>query len=154
MAGTTDKTSSVSDAAREALDKGYAKAWIFDEDGDNVEGTFVGTTSGMTQNYGRQPIVIIEVDGIERSVWAMHRALQSQFLEAKPLAGDTIAIRRLPKKKSSTSANMYYPYRVVNLSAARTKTADWSLFGDDSHVPVGTLSAPVGPDEYEDDTPF
>lgn len=137
------KSSNLSETAREALDKGYARAWIFDTDGNDVEGVFKGTTSGMTSDYGRQPIVLVEVDGEVRSIWAMHKALQSQMKETKPKVNDIIAIRRLEKTKSKGGMT-YFPYRVVNLSAPVTKEADWSLFGSEPQIDR------IEPDRYEE----
>lgn len=146
--------SAVSDAAKEALDKDFPKSWYFDKDGDSVEGTFVKTDRGNTREWGVAPIIVLNVNGEERSIWCFHQALRSQVRNAKPKVGDRIAIRQLPKIKSGSSPNMYHPYRVVNLDAPEGSAEDLSMFDDPTSTPAPVQQQAMPAADDGDDIPF
>jgi hypothetical protein len=88
----------------------YPKAWIFDEDGDEVEGGYLGLGEGPTRGYGYAPFITLEVESEPRTVWMLWEALRNQILrelERRPgnefEPGETIQIKRLGKKVSGNN---------------------------------------------------
>jgi hypothetical protein len=100
----------------------YPANWIFDEDGDEVAGTFVAFDEGQTRDYGLKPILIL--DGVgdppeRRTVW-LFGILPGQFakeLERRGtgdlVVGERIVITRLGEKQSESTGRMYTDYRVL-----------------------------------------
>ena len=93
----------------------YPRGWRFDEDGPEVSGKFVKFDVGQTKEYGSCPIIILNVNGEERSVWCFHQALRSKFqqeVHRRDLeAGETVFIRQVGEKKSGNQRN-YMAYVV------------------------------------------
>jgi hypothetical protein len=120
----------------------YPAAWIFDEDGATVAGTFVKFDQGRTKEYGKKVICVLEVGGVERSVWLSQMALFSKFkdeLESRPSKtlqpGERVVVQRGAEKvKGKTSDRSYWPFVVAFPDAPERSTSD--LFGgfDEGHV--------------------
>lgn len=81
----------------------FPRNWRFDEDGTTVMGTFVKFDLGQTQEYGECPIVVLEVDGEERSVWLFHTALRNKFQKEVNrrdfVVGEQVNIKQKGEKK-------------------------------------------------------
>jgi hypothetical protein len=98
----------------------FPQNWRFDEDGAEVRGKFVKFDVGQTQEYGDCPIVVLNVDGEERSVWLFHSALRSKFQkevnrrDIEP--GEQINIRQAGEKKSGNNRT-YMNYIVAFVDA-------------------------------------
>jgi len=96
----------------------YPRAWIFDQDGDEVEGTYVALGEGPTRGYGPRPFVTLSVDGEERTVWLLWEALLNQVLgelERRPgnelEPGERVIIKSLGKRTSESSGRAYEDFR-------------------------------------------
>ncbi len=119
--------------------------WRFDEDGAEVRGKFVKFDVGQTQEYGDCPILVLNVDGEERSVWLFHTALKSKFQkevarrEIQP--GEQINIKQAGEKMGANKRS-YMNYVVAFVDAPPLDAK--ALFG----VPAGGAVA-----EAEDDLP-
>jgi hypothetical protein len=90
----------------------YPRNWRFDEDGLEVRGKFVKFDQGMTQEYGDCPIVVLNVDGEERSVWLFHTALRSKFQKEVNrrdfVVGEQVNIKQVGEKKGKNRTYMNY----------------------------------------------
>jgi len=109
----------------------YPAAWIFDTDGEQVEGRYVALGEGPTRGYGNRPFVTLKVDGTERTVWLLWEALVNQVLgelERRPdnefVPGETIIIRSLGKKTSESSGRQYEDFRAFFPEAPKPSGAD------------------------------
>jgi hypothetical protein len=118
-------------SADEAID--YPKSWIWDEDGDLVEGTFVKFDQGQTKQYGAKVIMVTSVAGVERSVWLTQTVLFNQVRDelgkrpSKTLEpGERVVIRRLGKKESEAGTS-YWNFRTLFPDRPELDAAD--LFG-------------------------
>jgi hypothetical protein len=96
-------------------DTEFARNWRFDEDGLEVVGSYVGSDEGPTAN-GPCPILILDVDGEERSIWCFHTALRRRIadeLSRRPSGdltkGERVVIRQ-GEKKESEGGRKYVSY--------------------------------------------
>jgi hypothetical protein len=126
----------------------YPEFWDWSKDGI-AEGTFVRMDSGPTA-FGMKPIMILDIDGIERSIWINTEALRSKL--ADELArrnvrdftpGERVKISRGNEKKTSAAERLYWPFRVWFPDAPKSDAAD--LLG------LGSDSEPLPPVTGEDD---
>jgi hypothetical protein len=128
-------------AAEQADEIQYPAAWVFDEDGSTVAGTFVKFDQGRTKEYGKKVIVVLLVGGVERSVWLSQLALFSKFkdeLESRPSKtlepGERVLVQRGGEKVKGKNDRSYWPFVVAFPDAPERSTSD--LFGgfDEGHV--------------------
>jgi len=100
----------------EEASKDYPESWIPEDEGDSIAGIFSGLDKGRT-SFGPAWIVVLNVGGTMRSVWLLHEALKSQFLQAKPVEGELVAVlyrgRRKAKNPIPGRSETYHDYRVV-----------------------------------------
>jgi hypothetical protein len=131
-------------AAEQADEIQYPAAWIFDEDGSTVAGTFVKFDEGRTKEYGKKVICVVLVGGVERSVWLSQLALFSKFKDelesrvSKTLEpGERIVVKRGAEKVKGKNDRSYWPFVVAFPDAPERSTSD--LFGgfDEGHVKYG-----------------
>jgi hypothetical protein len=59
----------------------YPKTWLWGEHGDVCSGTFVRFDKAATREYGKKLILILEVDGRERSIWLLQTAISPSYLD-------------------------------------------------------------------------
>lgn len=92
----------------------YPKSWDWEVDGPTAAGTFVRFDSGPTKGYGHKPIVVLEIDEEERSIWILETALFGRFRDElaqrpgrKLTAGERIVIRRGDMKKTQDGKRDY-----------------------------------------------
>jgi hypothetical protein len=118
----------------EQEDAVYPAAWIFDEDGPTVAGAFVKFAEGRTREYGKKVICVLDVGGVERSVWLSQMALFSKFkdeLESRPSKtlepGERVVVQRGDEKVKGKNDRSYWPFVVVFPDAPERSTAD--MFG-------------------------
>jgi hypothetical protein len=136
-------------------DSDFPRTWRFDEDGIEVVGRYVATDEGPTQN-GRCPILILEVDGEERSLWCFHTALRRRIADEigrRPSGdltpGETVVIRQ-GEAKTSESGRKYVSY-FTRFPDAPTRTAK-EIFKPDA---IDAPPQPHEPDMAKDeDIPF
>ena len=99
--------------------------WDWDEDGKSIEGAFVRAGTGFTQ-MGPRPFVVLELDGVERTVWLHHEVLRNQFArEVHRRPDKTIHVGERSGSGSSSRA-----------SRSRTR---------DARTPTTGSSSPTGP---------
>jgi hypothetical protein len=123
-----------------------------------VKGAYVRMESGPTE-FGTRPILIVDVNGVQRSVWINAAALRSKLAEeldrrkARDLTpGEHIEIRRGAEMKTSVAGREYWPFYVNFPDAPRSDAA--SLLGvddddsDDDDEPLPPAAA------ADDDIPF
>jgi hypothetical protein len=113
----------------------YPAAWIWDDDGDRVGGSFVRFDRGHTRQYGDKTIVVLNVDGVERSVWLTQTVLYGKFrdeLRERPSRtiepGERITISRRGKVESENATGSYWGFSVVFHDKPAPETSD--LFPD------------------------
>jgi hypothetical protein len=96
------------------------RTWDWREDGEHVSGLFVRFDEAPTRGYGYKAILILDVDGEQRTVWLFHEALLNQLREeitrrgADDLeAGEQIDVFRVGDKVSESSGRTYTDYKAV-----------------------------------------
>lgn len=111
--------------------------WDWQADGLAVEGTFVKMDQGPTA-YGTRPILILDVDGVERSVWVNTDALRSKLADELKRrkarnfdVGERIIVRRGAEKKMSANDRGYWPFYVKFLDAPELDAAGILEVDDD-----------------------
>ena len=112
----------------------YPRWWDWDEDGLLVEGTFVRAGTGYTQ-MGQRPFVVLNVEGVDRTVWLHHEVLRNQFareVHRRPdrtiHVGETVRIWQLePRESMSNAGRSYTDYRVEFPDGPEATQAD--IFG-------------------------
>lgn len=120
-------------------DLAYPQAWIWKEHGLRVDGGFVRTDRASSE-YGSSPIIVLDVDGVERSVWLNVTALVSKFRDElrrrkarRFEPGERITIQRAAEKKTSAAGRDYWPFAVRFHDAPQMDDAD-VLEVDDGYV--------------------
>jgi hypothetical protein len=139
----------------------FPRAWLWDEDGETVSGTFVGFTQGQTRNFGRKVIALLDVDGERRSLWLNSTVLLGKFrdeLQGRPDQrlgqGERITVSRLGKVASAEAMGPYWKFAV--LFHDRPEPSVEELF-DLGGEPEPRASAPDSGDEAvgaDDDISF
>ncbi len=130
----------------------YPEFWDWSKDG-TVEGTFVRMDSGPTA-FGMKPIMVLNVGGIERSIWINSEALRSRLADELArrkardfTSGERVRISRGKEKKASAAERLYWPFRVWFPDAPKSDAADLlGLDGDSEPLPPATGE--------DDDIPF
>jgi hypothetical protein len=97
---------------------GYPETWKFGDHGDLVAGTFVRFDEGPTREYGMRVILVLDVDGRERSVWLSQTALFNKVRDelnrrtSKTLdPGERVVVQR-HEKTTSENLREYWPFTV------------------------------------------
>src|SRR5947209_1528556 len=108
----------------------FPRSWRWDQDGLHVDGTFVQMDEGPTE-YGRKPILVLDVGSERRSIWLTQEALVGRFrdeLERRRApnftAGERIIVTRGSEKKESQAGRSYWPFKVSFPDAPRPSDAD------------------------------
>ena len=132
-------------------DTDYPRSWIWDDDGDLCAGTFVRFDKGRTRDYGSKPIVVLNVEDEERSIWLLQTVLYEEFrreLEDRPthdlIPGERVVIRRL-EEKTGEAGRRYRPFRVLFPDRPATSTAD--LFELGPKPPPSPTETDLDPDD-------
>jgi hypothetical protein len=121
-----------------------------------LKGVYVRMESGPTE-FGTRPILIVDVNGVERSVWINAAALRSKLADeldrrkARDLTpGEHIEIRRGAEMKTSAAGREYWPFYVNFPDAPRSDAAGLLGLDDDD-----TDDEPLPPAAAaDDDIPF
>lgn len=147
----------VANSTESNSESGYPPAWRFGEEGDIVEAAFVRFTTGPTKDYGRKPIVVLNIDGAERSVWLLHDVLFQAFrreLQTRPSKtleqDESISIRLLGKKQNEEKTRSYTDYRTTFHDSPEESTE--SIFGLDDEQEGGP--EPSSESAQDDGVPF
>jgi hypothetical protein len=141
----------------------YPAAWIWDDDGDELEGTFERAGKGYTAN-GEKPFVTLRVGEDLRTLWLLHDVLRNTFareVHRRPdheiKVGETVhAWRR--ERRESANGRSYVDYRVEFPDGPTPSQMD--VFGLPDEVSEEEASSAVKADvpeqaeEADDGVPF
>jgi hypothetical protein len=146
---------------QQAGETAYPETWKFGDHGDLVAGTFVRFDEGPTRDYGMRVILVLDVDGRERSIWLSQTALFNKVRDelnrraSKALdPGERVVVQR-HEKTTSENGREYWPFVVSFPDRPEKSTTD--LFGLDEGIvrydkePTEPAPGDVGPDG---DVPF
>ena len=141
----------------EGYSEDFPDNWIFDEHGETVAGTFVRFERGQTKSYGAKPIAVLEVDGVERSLWLNTAVLVGKFrdeLQQRPerelRPGERVVVKRLEKKTAGDGVTSYWNFRVLFPDRPELSTSDlFDLDAEPQREPQ-----PVAESAADDDIPF
>ena len=104
----------------------FPRNWVWEEDGKDLgdrwrlsEGRYVSAGRGRTSR-GKRGVLILEVDGEERTVWLFHSPLLDKIREEledrgerELVVGERLTIDRYKEMQTSQSTGQpYVPYRV------------------------------------------
>jgi hypothetical protein len=103
----------------------YPRTFLWEEDGEDlgdrrrVKGRFVTIDEAPTKQGGLKPILVLEVDGEERSVWVLHESFLNKLteeLERRPngefTLGELIVVEQWKEKAiGEASGRPYVPYK-------------------------------------------
>jgi hypothetical protein len=113
----------------------FPEAWRWNEHGAVVSGTFVKFDRGQTKDYGPKVIVVLDVDGEQRSIWLTATVLFGKFkdeLGNRPEhclePGERITIKRLDKVETKDAVAPYWKFNVIFHDSPELTTED--LFGE------------------------
>jgi hypothetical protein len=108
----------------------YPRWWNWDEDGDLCAGTFVRFTEGFSE-YGEKTIVVLELDGEERSIWLHETVLFDEFRRevlrrpGRELdSGERVVVKRGEKQKTKDGKRTFRGFRVVFPDQPAPTTSD------------------------------
>ena len=131
-------------------------ATIILDPGGSLEGRFKYLTRGHTRDGDERAIAVIEVDGVERSLWLLETALRGQLRQVKPKAGELIRIEKGAEKRESSSGYKYWPVAVSTPErpAAGLGWDDELLGGDDDGAGAAPTPAAAAEAVRDEDIPF
>ena len=134
------------------------------DDGETASGVYVRTDAGHTV-FGHRAILVLHIDGEERSVWINETSLRNRLrdeLATRKARDFTIGERVIVRRSSTTRESTTTPGRQVRLVAVRFRDATHDaadLLGVEESQPVEpelpTDPVPtIVPDNTETDIPF
>jgi hypothetical protein len=98
----------------------FPRAWMWDDDGNLAVGTFVKVDRAPTRGFGPRTVVVLDIDGEERSLWLLNEALFNQFrteVQSRPdrklTPGERVVAQRLGKRTSESTGRTYVDFRVA-----------------------------------------
>lgn len=128
----------------DSLDRAEPQPWIWSEHGDEVIGIALRKERRDTK-HGETDFLILEVDGIERSVLIGNHVLIGKLKGAHLQAGELVGIRRLGEKQPTTpNGRPYIDFRVA-VAGRENDALEWA----DTKALPETIDAEVIEDEYE-----
>lgn len=122
-------------------DEGFPAYWDWEAEG-LADGIFRRMESGPT-SFGTRAILILEIDGKERSIWVTTQSLRSKLADELQrrgtrdfTPGERIEIRRGAEKKVSAADRAYWPFVAIFHDAPTSDAAALlGLDGDDPAEP-------------------
>lgn len=97
----------------------YPETWLWDEHGDVCSGQFVRFDKAATREYGKKLILVLDVEGQERSVWLLQTALYERVrdeLADRPNRqlnpGERVAIHRKAETTTKDGKRTYRPFQL------------------------------------------
>jgi hypothetical protein len=143
----------------EAESAEYPKSWLWAEDGNLISGRFLRFDEGSTRDYGSKPIVVLDVDGQERSIWLTTSVLFNRFRDelerraSKRLeVGERIVIERSAEQVESENGRKYWPFKI--LFPDRPTKSEVELFDLDPGRVKNEKPADDGDGDGDGDIPF
>jgi hypothetical protein len=120
--------------------------------GDACSGRFVRFDKAATRDFGKKLILVLEVDGEERSIWLLQTALFNRIRdelgdrpERKLNAGERVVIHRLAETTTQDGNRSYRPFRVYFPDRPELDVAD------EFKLPKPTAATTGDPDVVVDD---
>jgi hypothetical protein len=108
----------------------YPRWWNWDEDGDICAGSFVRFTRGHSE-YGEKTIVVLAVEGEERSIWLHETVLFDEFrreLLHRPSReldlGEMVIVKRGEKRKTQDGKRSFRSFRIRFPDRPEPSTSD------------------------------
>ncbi len=108
----------------------HPRSWLWSEDGSTITGTYVRMDTGPS-DYGERAIIVLNVDGEDRSLWLNETALVAKFRDelARRTSGDfepgeRITASRGAAKVESANGRGYWPCPVTFHDAPRRSAAE------------------------------
>jgi hypothetical protein len=136
----------------------YPETWLWDDHGDVCSGRFVRFDKAATRDFGKKLIMVLEIDGQERSVWLLQTALYNQVRdelgerpERRLAVGERVAIHRLAETKTQDGKRTYRPFRTYFPDRPELDVA--SEFDLDKPAPTSEPE-PAADSDVDDDVPF
>jgi hypothetical protein len=99
-------------------------AGLIVEPGQTVEARYRRAERGFTTEGKEGVIVILKLDGEERSWWPWDKAARGQLRKAKPVEGELLRISRGAEKKLGSNGYRYWPWKIVT-PEREPETLDW-----------------------------
>jgi hypothetical protein len=146
----------------------YPETWLWGEHGEVCSGTFVRFDKAPTREYGNKLILILAVDGRERSIWLLQTALKQRIRDElrdrsdrRLAVGERVAIHRLAETTTQDGKRSYRPFRIY--FADRPELDLDREFELDAPVPrsrpdperaIEPKATTGSPDALADDIPF
>lgn len=141
----------------------YPETWLWEEHGDVCSGMFVRFDKAGTREFGKKLILVLEVDGHERSIWLLQTALFNQVREElaerperRLTPGERIAIHRLAATTTQDGKRSYRPFRIYFPDRpALDVAAEFGLDKPAAHQESESIAEATGPAHGVDaDIPF
>ena len=125
----------------------YPTSHRFENDGDSIAGAVVRYSEGPGK-FGPVPIMVLDTDMGERSIWLFSSILREKVGKAKPLPGERVVVTYLGQRTSQATGNTYKAWGVD--VSDRTPSAppfdDWaggaSTYHDDELPSDGGSGSP------------
>jgi hypothetical protein len=125
-----------------------------------VAGTFVHFDEGATRDYRMRVILVLDVDGAERSIWLSQTALFNKVKDklnrrtSKTLKPSERVVVQRHEKTTSENGRSYWPFVVSFPDRPEKSTTD--LFGLDEGLVRYEKTEPASeqPEEADDGIPF
>ena len=114
------------------------------EPGQAIDGRYRRLERGFTKDGEERAIVVLEVDGVERSLWLHEKALRAQFRQLKPEANERVRVSKGAEKILGGNGFKYWPFKVMGLDRPDAEL-DWNdqlLGGDDELSAAPTPQTP------------
>jgi hypothetical protein len=138
----------------------HPEAWLWDEHGPVVSGTFVHFARGQTRDYGKKVIAVLDVGGEQRSIWLTATVLFGKFRDElldrpghRLEPGERITVKRLDKVESAEARGAYWNFAVLFHNSPQPSEGD--LFGfADADADSAPPSEPTSGKREDDGIPF
>lgn len=95
------------------------KTWRFDKDGPVADGRYVRLGEGPTKGYGYKPLIVLNIDGVDRTVWLFHTASMGDVfeeLQRRPgnelTVGERVVVENRGDAVSESSGRTYKDLKV------------------------------------------
>lgn len=94
-------------------DRDYHESIIL-EPGITIEGRWLRGEKGHTRDSEPRGIAILEIDGVERSLWLHETALIAKLRDLRPEPGELLRVSKGSEKKTSeTTGRQYWPIKAT-----------------------------------------
>ena len=100
MSATAEPEPTLEDLARledeeliAELDRDYPPNWMPDQPGEQIIGQVIEVQEDVYTRHGNVPVVTLEGrSGQRKSIWLVHTVLRNEFIRARVMVGERVAI--------------------------------------------------------------